>query len=255
MNALRALGAIATLAVATTAFADDLHTVEVGSFVNTGVGVMSYTGSFGSKVEFANVDGHTLIGVDLAGILDSLGYNMLWSITVTDNGFNSYGSMSPGADIDLFRVDGASSNAIYSYNGPNPVHQTESSARLAERMLLLDSFSGAQDAWNLTHVSLGQNGSATATFEQPLDLRDFISNPGNATTGGVFGPGFNPYTPPLPPIDPQSGDNPFLVVSEHGTFESFRISLIASTAPVPAPGALALLGVAGALGKKRRRRN
>jgi len=251
MNALSALGAVAALAIGTTAFATNQETIEVGSFVNTSVGHMAYSGPYTDFVLGQAADGHTVITVDVAGILDSLGYNALWSVTITDNGFNSYGNLSPGADIDLFRMEGASTDAIYSYAGPNAVHQPELSDRLRERTLQLDSFSGAQDAWNLTHVSLGQSGSMTASWVQPLDLRDFVT-PGT-DDGGIlgddFGGGWIGWTPP---IETEGGDYPILFISEHGTMESFRISLVASN--VPAPGALALLAVAGLVGTSRKRK-
>lgn len=251
MNARCALSAIAALVIASQTFAVDQDTVEVGSFVNTSVGVMSYTGAYNNRTFSEDVDGHTVISVDVAGILDSLGYDMLWSITITDNGSNTYGSLSPGADIDLFRVEGAATDVTYSYLGPNPVHQSESVDRLADRLLQLDSYSGAQDAWDITQVSLGWDGAVTATFNQPFDLRQWFSNPGDV---GYGGDGFGPNSFFNDPPDGGEGDPlPYLKVSEHGLFESFHITLTASHA-VPAPGALALIGLAGIVSKSRRRK-
>jgi MYXO-CTERM domain-containing protein len=250
MNAHCALGAVAALAIGTHTFADDQQTIQIGSFVNTGVGSVGYNGPYTDHVLYEAVDGHTVISVDVTGILDSLGYNALWSITITDNGFNGYGALSPGADIDLFAIEGVSAAAMYAYVGPNAVHQGETADRLAERSLLLDSFSGAQDAWNITHVSLGMNGAVTASWAQPVDLRQFVEGSDGATSPGTgFGSGWLGY---VPPVDSEGGDAPVLFISEHGTFESFSVSMVAST--IPAPGALALLALAGVVGKSRRRK-
>jgi len=246
MNASCALGAIAALAFAANSFAIDPQTIEVGSFVNTSMSTATYTGPYTGFVSHAAVDGHNVMTIDVAGILDSLGYNLLYSITVTDNGANSYGSLSPGADIDLFRIDGPNVDYFFSYAGPNATHHPEDSDRLGERLLQLDSFSGAQDQWAVTHVSLGQNGSITATFAQPVDLSSWFTGSGGSTNGG--GPVFNPSNPP----DSEGGDLPILMLSEHGTFESYRVTVVAAT--VPAPGAVALLGLAGFIGQRRRRR-
>ncbi len=251
MNARCALGAVAALTIASHSFASDPQNVDIGSFVNTGTSTISYVGSFSDFVSHEIVDGRNVIGVNVTGILDSLGYDTLWSVTITDAGTNSYGSLSPGADIDLFRIDGASGSAIYSYLGPNAVHQVETADILQERELQLDSFSGAQDAWNITHVSLGFRGSITASWTNPLQLHDFITpGPGIIDTGMGFGPGSFSYTPP--PQDSEGGSMPVVFISEHGTFEAFSVSVMASST-VPAPGALALLGIAGFVGSRRRR--
>lgn len=250
MNARCAIGAVMALAICTVSFAADQQTVEVGSFVNTGVGSMTYSGPHADYVLAEAIDGHTVIAVDVAGILGSLGYDELWSITVTDNGFNAYGELSPGADIDLFRMEGAAADAIYSYVGPNTVHLSELPSTLQDRSLQLDSYSGAQDAWDYTHISLGQSGSVTAMWLQPIDLNEWIIPGGDDEgPGGGFGPGFHGYGGSS---DSEGGDMPVLFLSEHGTFESFSVSLVAST--IPAPGAIALLALAGVVGSSRRRK-
>ena len=249
MNARIALGAAAALAIASQSFASDPQTIEIGTFANTSMVTTSYTGPFADFVMHEVIDGHNVVNINVVGILDSLGYDALWSITITDTGSNSYTTMSPGADIDLFVIEGISQATNYAYLGPNTVHQNESSAVLATRELALDSFSGAQDALNFTHVSLGPSGAITASWNQPLSLLDFVTpGTGGSGLGGGFGSGWTGY---LPGGEIQPGEMPVLFISEHGSFESFHVSMVASA--VPAPGALALLAIAGFVGTRRKR--
>ena len=89
-------------------------------------------------------------------------------------------------------------------------------------MPALDSFSGAQDAWDLVHVSLGDQGSLTGLFSQPHGV---LFPP-------LVGPGVN------------------LLMSEAGLSESFQVDVLT----IPAPGTMVVLGLAGLAGRRRRRR-
>lgn len=196
--------------------------VDLGWFMNVGGGQIYYDGGFAPWITSGSVSGpttHTVIGIDVAGILAALDCDGLAGITITDTGANAYGTLSPGADVDLMRVTGIEPDAAatWSYDGPNARHAGEASWSLAYRTAELDSFSGAQE-WDWTHVSLGRHGALTMTFAEPVLLRDAA---------------------------------PLLQVSEAGSLESFRVSL---EAIVPGPGAPALLGVAAMLLTRRRRR-
>lgn len=196
--------------------------VDLGWFMNLGGGRIYYDGGFAPWITSRSVPGataHTVIGIDVAGILAALDYDGLAGITITDTGANAYGTLSPGADIDLMRLAGVepAAAAAWSYDGPNPRHIGEASWSLAYRTAALDSFSGAQE-WDWTHVSLGRHGALTMTLAEPLRLRDAA---------------------------------PYLEVSEAGSIESFRVSL---EAIVPGPGTPALAGVAAMLFTSRRRR-
>ena len=230
MTVHTALGAIAALLVTFPVDASTGPAIDIGTFVNTGVGAIGYKGNFGDYVSSAKVAGpsqHTLISVDLGGLLTSLGVDAFLGVRITDTGLNTYGTLSPGADVDLFGFDGLSPDIdlLYIYGGPNPVHQNETTEQLALRVGAIDTFSGAQDAWHQTHVSLGQEGSLTVLLSDPQDVIDFP------------GPGV-------------AGVGPFLLMSEAGTSESFQVDVLA----IPAPGTLVLLGLAAVFARSRRRR-
>ena len=131
---------------------------------------------------------------------------------------NAYGTLSPGADIDLLKLTGVDPDAVmtFAYDGPNAIHRDQPAGALRWRTANLDSFSGAQE-WDWTHVSLGMRGKLTAMLLEPQRLID------NA---------------------------PFLSLSEAGSRESFRVSLVAI---VPAPGGLSVLAAAVLLPRRRRR--
>ena len=101
------------------------------------------------------------------------------------------------------------------------MHSNETSETLALRVSDLDSFSGAQDAWDYVHVSLGDQGSLTGLFSQPQGV---LFPP-------LEGPGIN------------------LLMSEAGFSESFQVDVLA----IPAPGTMVVLGLAGLAGRRRRR--
>ncbi len=146
--------------------------LDIGTFRNIGAGVIQYQGSFGEFVSSQYITGetnHTLITVDLEGLLASQQIGLFFGVRINDTGVNQYGSLSPGADVDYFAFEGLfPGNAVeYLYDGPNAVHSNETAETLALRVGELDSFSGAQDAWDLVHVSLGDQGSLTGLFSQP----------------------------------------------------------------------------------------
>lgn len=204
-------------------------TVLIGGFRNTALGTIEYHGSFSAYITAGIAPTNTeatLIAIDLNGLLASLGHHAFTAVRIIDSGQNQYGSLSPGADIDQFILTNLApeTTVSYAYDGPNILHTNETASILAQRTSLVDSFSGAQDQWNLTHVSLGNAGTLTANLSSP---------------GGII------HNPSISSLGPQ------LLVSEWGLSESFRIEIVL----VPAPGAVALLGFAGFLvnGSRRRR--
>ncbi len=227
MNARILLGATAVLATALPAQAGVWTALDIGTFRNIGPGVIQYQGSYGEFVSSQHIPGatdHTLITVDLAGLLASQQIGLFFGVRINDTGVNQYGSLSPGADVDYFVFEGlAPGNAVeYLYDGPNAVHSNETGETLALRVGELDSFSGAQDAWDLVHVSLGDQGSLTGLFSQPH--------------GVIF-----------PPLE---GPGVNLLMSEAGLSESFQVDVLT----IPAPGTMVVLGLAGLAGRRRRRR-
>ncbi len=222
MNAACAIAALTAVSLTTHVTAGDEHvSVDLGWFMNIGNGQIYYDGAFApwisSGFEPGSTD-HTVMGIDVEGILSSLGYEALAGITITDTGANTYGTLSPGADIDLLRLTGVDPDAVmtYAYEGPNEIHNDEPAWALPWRTAYLDSFNGSQE-WDWTYVSLGRHGTMTVTLLEPLRLHD------NA---------------------------PLLELSEAGSFESFFVSL---DAIVPAPGVLSVLAAAAFLPRRRRR--
>ncbi len=223
MKAASAIAALTAVSLTTHATANyETVRIDLGWFMNTGGGQIYYDGLFAPWVTSGLAPGsttQTVIGIDAAGIVTAMGYAALAGITITDTGANTYGTQSPGADVDLLEVTGVDPDAAmtYTYDGPNSVHDNAASWTLEWRTAELDSFSGAQE-WDWTHVSLGRYGTLSATLLEPQRLREF---------------------------------SPYLHVSEAGSSESFRISL---DAIVPGPGA-SIVVAAGALLFKRRRRS
>jgi hypothetical protein len=232
MQPVRALGAIIAIAAATTAHANDNRVpVDVGVFANTGPGTIHYDGPFGAYINAVGVPApddtmHTRIEIDLAGIVLSQGYGGFYGATAVDLGNNIYGPISPGADIDLFAFENmpAPTDLTFVYEGPNAVHQGEPSEILGQRVRYLDSFSGAQDVWDRTHISLGMEGRMKALLDHPIPLIDL-------------------------PVE----ERPLLLISETGSIEFFKVRILA-TIPAPASGSLLLIAALLAARPRRRRR-
>lgn len=236
IHAAAAVAIAALSALTGTAQADiEPVTIDVGTFMNTSTGV-NYNGTYGdffsSTVVSGQVD-HIVLNVDVAGILTAAGMNRLISITATDTGENSYGTLSPGADVDLMTFNGLPGDAIveYLYEGPNNTHTDESPNVWAQRVTELDTFSGAQDKYHFTHVSLGNEGRLTATFSSPGDPGD----PGGQDGIDIFEPIASGFS---------------MNFSQAGSPESFSLSITA----VPGPGPLALLMAGGLIAGGRQRR-
>lgn len=232
MHARTALGAVVLAALATGAAhaGNPEADLVVGTFSNTGVGTVDYQGDWADSFTITVVDTANRIDIDLGGILAATGADAFSAVRVIDTGENAYTAGSSGADIDLFVLTGldAGITTTYSYLGPTPTHQTEDSDMLALRTHAIDAMSG-QNEWNGPwHVSLGDSGVLTTQLSDPQGI---MSGPGVAGATSALGP--------------------FLQVREAGFSESFRIEL--ELASVPAPGALALFGLAGAFGRRRRR--
>ena len=252
MKAQLGLAAVTALTIssATTA-AINTTSVNLGTFTNTGGGTINHIGEYDQYISSTAVPGsgttvHTVVSIDLLGVLLSAGANAIYSVTITDNGMNAYGELSPGADIDLFSFSNFPAGAVvdYVYQGPNATHSNEDPSRWGIRVAALDSFSSAQDQWNLTHLSLGSNGSVTALLGMTLP-----GGPGNPGDPNVPSPGVGLD---MPVIAGGTGAEPLLQISEHGFFESYTVTMEVFTL-VPAPGSLALLGAAGLLNRRRRR--
>jgi hypothetical protein len=230
MSVFRAFGAIAALAItgAATAGDSEYEPIYVGMFANLDYGDVYYEGAWSPNVTSGQIPGwpgHTWVNVDVPSILDTLGYAGFAGVTITDAGFNMYGELSPGADMDLLAINGLSpdNDVYFLYDGPNTVHQQEPEGMLAYRVRQVDSFDGAQDKWHSTPVSLGRSGVLRAMLLEPYIID---ANP--------------------------AGPSPSLVFSEAGASEFFHVHVLGV---VPAPGPLALLAVAGLVCMRSRKRN
>lgn len=234
MKVLSILGGVACiLTLGSTAVAD--LTIDVGRFSNTNpTPAYSYVGDWTEYVSSSEVDGYTVLEIDISGIMAVGGERYLRSVSIRDFGNNSYGELSPGADIDFMEFVNLdpSVDILASYSGPTPDHIDESSLELMNRLSALDAFAGANQRDDDVYVSLGRLGE--------LDFM-FSGGSGGDDGGGVIDPFGN---------DGIAGNGFMLRIAEAGSHERFTVHL--DTTDVPAPAVAPLF--AGLLAGLRRRR-
>jgi len=260
MHRATAIAAIAAgLAVSAGASAE--FTVNIGTVVQTlPRPAIVYTGSYGAFVT-SGVDAsgtRTVTSFNLGGIANALGGNLaLVEVRVRDVGTNSYGSYSPGADIDLLRIGGADlsgGTVAVGYTGTVTQHLGEAEGILKSRISACDAASGDQHFNSQHFISLGLNGIASMRFS------DFVwgavgggSGAGGGTgPGGWGGGGGSTEETRLGGLIIQDGMR--LEIGEAGTGETYGVDLVFEQVAVPAPGAGALLGLAGFIAGRGRRR-
>ncbi|MGA1224766.1 MAG: hypothetical protein ACO31E_09390 [Phycisphaerales bacterium] len=269
MNRIAArLGLAATLAVGATASAEitvDLGTVQqISPRPN-----IVYTGGFASAVT-SFVDGggvRTITSFDIHAIGQQFGPNLaLVGVRVRDTGSNTYGTWSPGADIDLFRVVGADlsgGTVTVGYSGSVTQHTGEEQGILKSRIADCDAVSGDQHFNSQHFISLGLNGSAWMNFDGFAhnwgglaggDIGGWDgsggSDGGQGQTGGGGGGGGGGTT--YGGIIVTQGLR--LEIGEAGLGESYGVELVFEQVAVPAPGAIGLLACSGLFGRRRRAR-
>lgn len=230
---------------------------------------IQYTGGFASAVT-SRVDAagiRTVTRFNLHDIVQQLGGNLaLVNVRVYDAGGNSYSNWSPGADIDMMAIVGATldGQVTYGYTGPVTEHASESSETLRARTYTCDAVSGDQH-FNAQHfISLGVNGRATMQFAGFLHNPGSNSGSGSGGSGsggsGGFGTGIGSSTGGSGSgggVDPTFGGlliaaGTALEISEAGLGEGYGVELVFEQAAVPAPGAIALLSLAGLIARRRR---
>ena len=264
MHRATAIAAIAAgLAVAAAANAE--ITINAGTVMQTlPRPSIVYTGNYGAFVTSGtDASGvRTITSFDLAGIAGTLGGNLaLVEVRVRDAGTNSYGSYSPGADIDLVRIGGADlsgGTVTVGYQGSVAQHVGEAASTLKSRISVCDAVSGDQHFNSQHFISLGLNGLASMRFS------DFVwgtdgsgdgsggSGSGGSGPGGWNGGGGSTGETRVGGLIIQSGMR--LEIGEAGTGETYGVDLVFEQVAVPAPGAVALLGLAGVFGRRGRRR-
>jgi len=251
------VGSILTAACAATASADLVVNLGTVQQVAPRPAIV-YTGAYGSFVSSA-VDAsgtRTVTSFDLHGIAQQLGGNLaLVEVRVRDTGTNTYGSWSPGADIDLCRITGANLSAgrvATTYTGAVAQHLGETADVLATRIASCDAISGDQHFNSQHFVSLGQGGSLS------MILSDFAVQTGGSGSSGGGGSGPGSWqgggggTTVLTGLVIGAGMR--LEIGEAGLGETYGVDLVFEQVTVPAPGAGALLGLAGIFARRGRRR-
>ena len=235
------LAATCSCAFAGTALAD--LTIDVGRLNNVHpTPDIGYVGSWEQYISSSEVQGYTVIDIDVAGIMAQGGERYLRSVRIRDFGTNSYGPLSPGADIDLVDFVGLDPEieVVADYSGPTTQHASESSAELMTRLGHLDAFSGANEQDHDVYVSLGRHGEL-----------EFLFNGTGGGSGGEGegeddgGTGIDPFG-----ADGVAGSGLVLRIAEAGSMERFTVHL--ETTEIPAPAVAPLL--ASLLGARRRRR-
>ncbi|MCH2160873.1 MAG: hypothetical protein MK085_03255 [Phycisphaerales bacterium] len=169
----------------------DVIEVEVGEFRFLGFeNLFEYSGEFGDYVGPA-WDGSTPttvgeIQVGQIGIDLELGPIAWIRISGPDT---ETSQVNPGADIDLFAIDGLPHGiqSHYVYEGPNPLYQNMPSELIAQEVSTLDFVPGDVDD-DPSFVSLGISGSMIMLFEGIGDGSDDQGGSGDDGNGGG-GPG------------------------------------------------------------------
>ena len=223
--------------------------IDVGCFSNINpVPACSYEGDYASFVNSWEVDGYTpsqgytMIDVDITGIMALAGESRLVGVSITDFGANSYGTLSPGADLDYVEFIGldAGVEVEAAYFGDTQEHVDQNSDELWNRLGTLDAFYGANHVDDEVYVSLGQHGSLELSF----------SDIGGGDGGGGEDGGNNDDSG----IDPWGSlafsSGLHLQLVEVGSYEQFSITL--HTAHIPAPAGVAVMVGIMSLGRRRR---
>lgn len=218
---------------------------------------INYSGGFGSFVSsHVDVSGtRTITAFDLYGIAQQLGGGLtLTEIRVRDTSTNTYGSWSPGADIDLVKVLGADLSAgtvRVGYQGTVTQHAGEIEDVLKTRLANCDAASGDQHFNSQHFISLGLGGMAWMNFSgYPNGSTGAVAGgPGSTDGSGGTDPS-NGTTLPTGGLMINQGMK--IEIGEAGTGETYGVDLVFDQVAVPAPGALSLLGLAGLMGRRRR---
>ena len=221
---------------------------------------IEYQGAFGAHIT-SRVDAsgaRTISSLDLFGIATQLGGNLsLVGLRIYDTGANTYGSWSPGADIDLVRIVGGATDGSMScgYTGIVAQHLGEAESVIAARVAECDAVSGDQHYNSQHFLSLGLGGAMTMAFNGYYQGSTGGSGSSSGGAGGgpgswTGGSGESSGTPIYGGMLVVEGMR--LEIGEAGTGESYGVELVFEQAAVPAPGAIALLGLAGLMARRRR---
>jgi len=288
-------GAITAITLSAPLGADVLE-LDLGRFqFNGGTTDYTYDGDW-SSVLGKDVEGtdpewmRTVATVDLGSLIAAMGGRQIAWISVVDTGENWYG-FTPGADMDVFRIEGLADETLvsYTYDGPNGHYAGWDSAKYADRTAVLDQRTGGGDDtpyW----VSLGLDGELTMNFDRwpetgtddsaddasddasddPIDDVETDDGGNDAGDGGVIQAPDGLSTAvwiPLPDDRPKDGgilesswsftglELRFNEVSPTAESVNIRIGFAASSfygGPVPGPGALTVLAAAFRLRRRRR---
>ena len=194
--------------------------------------------------------------------------------------------VNPGADIDLFTLEGLGSGvtARYEYEGPNTLYQEASSSSLAAEVAVVDFYHGQNDT-DQSFVSLGTSGNLSMWFEgvsddggqddegdeSEGDGTDDGGDNGDSGKGGVLADVFD-IEPGLGSQDGQlrdsgletqasivgvSGMELWLRVHEIAPIAEWvtiNIGYASSSVPVPGPAGVMALGAGTILIRRKRRR-
>ncbi len=285
MNTRTLLFGAITAATLVAPLTADVLEVDLGRFTfNGGTSDYTYEGDWssvlGQDVEGTDPDWmRTVATVDLGSLISAMGGRQIAWISVVDTGDNWYG-FTPGADVDVFRVDGLPEETLvsYAYDGDNHHYSGWDSQKYADRTAILDQRTGGGDdtPW---WVSLDRDGALTMTFDRwpagggdsgDSGSDDTEGDGSGKTDGGIIGVANELTTSVwIPPTrDPGDADGGMIEPSWSFTGLELRFNEVSPTAeavnirigfaessffgPVPGPGGLAVLGASIRLRRRRR---
>lgn len=177
------------MSVSATAHADVME-VMVGDIQFLGMDFpCAYSGEYGHLMSETVDQGQqptTVVEFDLSGFIMEIDFGRIAWIRVTGPSHET-SQTHPGADMDLFMVDGLSDgmSVQYHYDGPNPMYDGMSSDFFASSLAAVDVQYG-QTPVDGSFLSLGTSGSIVMTFDE---LPGEGGDPGD---GGDSGEGEDP---------------------------------------------------------------
>lgn len=163
----RSLVAVGLISLAVLQLRAGADVLELGQFYFRGEYPTIYSGEYEEYLaeSFEGPYQRPVSEIHLGGIIEDFDLGSIAWIEISGPDTET-SLVNPGADIDLFMLEGLSSNvnACYEYSGPNALYHNATSESLAAEVAVVDFIQGQSDT-DASFVSLGISGSLLMWFE------------------------------------------------------------------------------------------